>query len=107
MVREDLVLALQLITQRLRNVRRIQFAINFLFAYILLQIAFNGLQLTIFTVPFTRCRAVAVAFLLALIGLALSRIRRNYRHNGQRVVFELGRELSQHETWLVQQFQRY
>lgn len=107
MVREDLVLALQLITQRMRNVRRIQFVVDFLFAYVLLRVAFSGLQLTILAVSFTRGRAMAVAFLLALIAVALNYIRRNYRHNGQRVVSALGQRLSQQELWLVQQFQRY
>ncbi|MFC6171718.1 hypothetical protein [Loigolactobacillus jiayinensis] len=106
MLREDLILALKLITQRMRNVRRFQFVINFLFAYVLLRIAFSGLQLTIFALPFTRGRAFIVALLLAIITVALNRLRGNYRRNGQRVVHALG-ELNQQETGLVRQFQRY
>ncbi|MFD0897202.1 hypothetical protein [Loigolactobacillus binensis] len=107
MAREDLILVLQLITQRLRNVRRLQFTLDFLFAYILLRVLASGQQLTILSLGFTRGHALAVAFLLALVGLWLHRIRQGYRRNGQEVIVLLGEARDPQEVQLYRQFKRY
>ncbi|WP_125980645.1 hypothetical protein [Loigolactobacillus iwatensis] len=104
MVHDDLLLALQLLMIRMRRTKRLQYFVGILTVYVVLKIFFQTSP-TLFTVSFTRNRASLVAFLTAIIMVALNKIHRNYRISGQQLITMLG-PLNQQEAAIVQQFKR-
>lgn len=107
MTHEDLLLAIKLITQRLRYLRWLQIGLDCLLAYLVWRILVGGLSLKLFWLSMTRTRAFFITFLCGVLGYGVRQTRCHYRLNGQHLVHELGQQLNQRECQIIRQFRRY
>nr|SFZ87360.1 hypothetical protein LREN565_0473 [Loigolactobacillus rennini] len=107
MTHEDLLLAIKMITHRLRYLRWLQVGLDCLLAYLIWRILVGGLSLKLFWLTITRTRVFFGAFLCGILGYSVRQTRYHYRLNGQHLVHELGQQLNQRECQIVRRFQRY
>ncbi|MFC6261316.1 hypothetical protein [Levilactobacillus fujinensis] len=107
MSHQEVIHQLKQLVRRLRWLSFLQLIPDTLVIYGILQVAFNGQLVTLFSVTFTRQQAVLVTALFALIDLCVTGIRYNDRLAGKRLISQLSGRLTTPEAELIKQFERF
>ncbi|GEL15663.1 hypothetical protein [Pediococcus cellicola] len=107
MTRQDAFQQLVKLKNRMRGLLRLQLGLDLIMVYAFLRTVLSGDMVNLFGTPLTQDSAMIVTFLIAIIDLCFTQIRKNYRKIGRTLIGHLGGQLSEDEILVIRQFERY
>ncbi|GAB5052836.1 hypothetical protein [Pediococcus ethanolidurans] len=107
MTRQNVFQQLVKLKNRMRDLTRFQVVIDLIMIYAFLRTVLSGTTVNLFGTVLTQNSAMVVTFLIAIIDLCFTQIRKNYRNAGRNLIGHLGGQLSEDEILVIRQFERY
>ena len=107
MKRQDIFQQLVKLKNRMRGLMRLQVVLDLIMIFAFLRTVLSGDTVNLFGSVLTRNSAMIVTFLIAIIDLCFTQIRKNYRKVGRTLIGHLGGQLSEDEVMVIRQFERY
>lgn len=106
MTTEVIIQQLRGLITRIRLIVFFQTAADCMLFYSFFRLLMSGATVQIFTTDFDRNTAMLLIFMLAMIDLCFSGIRRNYKRSGFNLINQLSGDLDQDEAAVVTKFGR-
>lgn len=107
MKRQDIFQQLVKLKNRMRGLMRLQVVLDLIMIFAFLRTVLSGDTVNLFRAVLTQNSAMIVTFLIAIIDLCFTQIRKNYRKVGRTLIGHLGGQLSEDEVMVIRQFERY
>lgn len=107
MKRQDIFQQLVKLKNRMRGLMRLQVVLDLIMIFAFLRTVSSGDTVNLFGAVLTQNSAMIVTFLIAIIDLCFTQIRKNYRKVGRTLIGHLGGQLSEDEVMVIRQFERY
>ncbi|WP_412989536.1 hypothetical protein ACLJJ6_00555 [Pediococcus siamensis] len=107
MKRQEIFRQLVKLKNRMRGLMRLQMFLDLVMIYAFVRTVLSGDTVNLFGTALTQDSAMIVTFLIAVIDLCFTQIRKNYRKVGRSLIGHLGGQLSEDEILVIRQFERY
>ncbi|WP_367366070.1 hypothetical protein [Pediococcus parvulus] len=107
MKRQDIFQQLVKLKNRMRGLMRLQVVLDLIMIFAFLRTVLSGDTVNLFGAVLTQNSAMIVTFLIAIIDLCFTQIRKNYLKVGRTLIGHLGGQLSEDEVMVIRQFERY
>lgn len=107
MKRQDVFQQLIKLKNRMQGLIFVQLALDFIMMYTFIRTVLSGDTVSLFGKIMPQDNAMVITFLIAVIDLCFTQIRKNYRKMGRTLIGHLGGQLSEDEIMVIRQFERY
>ncbi|KJU73349.1 hypothetical protein AH70_02195 [Pediococcus damnosus LMG 28219] len=105
--RQDIFQQLIKLKNRMQGLVRVQLVIDVVMIYAFITTMLNSDTVNLFGKIMSQDNAMVVTFLIAIVDLCFTQIRKNYRKVGRTLIGHLGGQLSEDEILVIRQFERY